>query len=196
MSEPTRLKTRVARPIRGPVKSAAVACLLALCLFGGSCPAGEPGTGINLDRLPRLWRDDDGRERALTEFRGHRVVMTMAYASCHRICPTTMEQLKRMQSAADARGEAIEFLIVGYDPKNDTPAVWHEYRANRRLTRKNWHFLSGSEDATRRLAHLLGFPFWTMEDHVMHDSRAVLFDAAGIERLSLGTASPHWADAL
>jgi cytochrome oxidase Cu insertion factor (SCO1/SenC/PrrC family) len=171
-------------------------CVLAFSLFGRPCPAQEPGTGVNLDRLPRTWRDDDGAVRLLTEFRGHRVVLTMAYATCHRICPGTIEQLKRMQAVADARGEAVDFLIVGYDPKNDSPAVWHDYRLDRRLTRKNWHFLSGTSDATEQLAHQLGFPFWTMEDHVMHDSRAVLFDAAGTQRLALGPATSRWADAL
>lgn len=179
-----------------PRRFALLASFAALGLLGGLCAAQEPGTGVNLERLPRMWRDDDGRELALTGFHGHRVVLTMAYATCHRICPATMEQFTRMQHLADARGEAVDFLIVGYDPKNDSPAVWHEYRLNRRLTRKNWHFLSGSEDATRQLAHQLGFPFWTMEDHVMHDSRAVLFDVDGSQRVALGTAPSRWADAL
>jgi cytochrome oxidase Cu insertion factor (SCO1/SenC/PrrC family) len=181
---------------RAPRKRALLGCLAVLSLLAGASPAQEAGAGLGLDRLPQVWRDDAGKKRTLAEFRGHREHDTMAYASCHRICPATMEQLKRMQAAADRHGEAVEFLVVGYDPANDTPTVWHDYRLSRRLTRENWHFLSGSGESVRRLAQQLGFPFWTMEDHVMHDSRAVIFDADGIERLALGTATSRWADAL
>ena len=171
-------------------------CCTALTLLAGLSSAQELRGEARLDQLPQSWHDDQARDLALTALRGHRVVLTMAYATCHRICPMTIDELKRMQRAVDARGETVEFVIVGYDPKNDSPAVWHQYRLSRRLNRDNWHFLSGSRDATNQLAHQLGFPFWQYEEHVMHESRAVLFDSQGIQRAALGLPTSHWADAL
>jgi protein SCO1/2 len=166
----------------------------ALMLLAGWCAAQEPAAGIDLGQLPQSWRDDRGREIALTALRGRRVVLTMAYANCHFICPMTIENLERMQKAVDALGEKVDFVIVSYDPKTDTPDVWQQYRQSRRLIRDNWYFLSGSREATERLAHQLGFPFWQYDDHVMHESRAVLFDSQGIQRAAFGSDSARWSD--
>jgi protein SCO1/2 len=171
-------------------------CCAALTLPAGLSSAQELRIEAGLDQLPQKWHDDQARDLSLSALRGHRVVLTMAYATCHRICPMAIDELKRMQQAVDARGETVDFVIVGYDPKNDSPAVWHQYRLNRRLNRDNWHFLSGSREATSQLAHQLGFPFWQYEEHVMHESRAVLFDSQGVQRAALGSPTSHWADAL
>jgi protein SCO1/2 len=171
-------------------------CVAALTLLAAWCPAEDRRGSVSLADLPQGWHDDRARDLPLTALLSHRVVLTMAYASCHRLCPTTMDDFKRMQSVVDARGEIVEFVIVGYDPKNDSPAVWHQYRLSRGLNRDNWHFLSGSQAATRQLAHQLGFPFWTYDEHVMHESRAVIFDTTGVQRAVLGSQNARWSDAL
>jgi protein SCO1/2 len=170
--------------------------MLLCCIAMTAFAATEQRTGASLDQLPQTWTNDRAQQLTLATLESHRVVLTMAYSSCHRICPMVIDEFKRMQQRADARGETVEFVIVGYDPKNDSPAVWHQYRLTRRLDRENWHFLSGSSAATRELARQLGFPFWQMDEHVMHESRAVLFDAHGIQKAFLGPPMSHWADAL
>jgi cytochrome oxidase Cu insertion factor (SCO1/SenC/PrrC family) len=152
--------------------------------------------GVNLHQLPQDWREDSGEPLPLARLLGHRVVMTMAYAGCHRVCPAAIEALRQMQQRADARGEVIEFVIVGYDPVNDTPGVWHRFRSNRHLDRANWHFLYGPAAAVERLAGQLGFPFWKYDEHFIHESRAVLFDAQGDERDALVPPAARWPDAL
>jgi len=129
---------------------------------------------VNLGELPQSWHDDRSRDLVLAGLRGHRVILTMAYATCHRLCPATMDEFKRMQRVVDARGEIVDFVIVGYDPKNDSPAVWHQYRLSRGLNRDNWHFLSGSHAATLQLARQLGFPFWDVRR--TRDARAACRD--------------------
>jgi protein SCO1 len=177
-------------------RSTILCCVAALSLLAAWCPAEDIGGSVGLGDLPQGWHDDRARDLALAGLRGHRVVLTMAYAACHRLCPTTMDEFKRMQRVVDARGEIVDFVIVGYDPKNDTPAVWHQYRLSRGLNRDNWHFLSGSQTDTERLARQLGFPFWTYDEHVMHEPRAVIFDASGVQRAVLGSENSRWSDAL
>jgi cytochrome oxidase Cu insertion factor (SCO1/SenC/PrrC family) len=152
--------------------------------------------GARLDLLPQRWTDDLGKELKLSELRGRRVILTMAYASCHYICPMTLDGLLRMQHALDARGERASIIVVGYDPQNDKPSDWHHYRIDHRLGRANWHFLSGSEDVTRDLAWQLGFGFWKYDEHVMHESRVVVFGADGNVQVALTTPTADWPAAL
>jgi cytochrome oxidase Cu insertion factor (SCO1/SenC/PrrC family) len=132
-----------------------------------------------LEQLPGDWLDDSGHNFHLSSLRGHVLVLTMAYASCHRVCPLTMERLKTLQRDFDKSGINAEFVIVGYDPEADDPATWKQYRRTRHLTRGNWHFLVGRRTAVEQTARQLGFEFWRYDRHVMHDSRIVYFNEHG-----------------
>jgi len=123
--------------------------------------------------------DDSGASRALTEWRGKPIVIAMAYGACRSICSTTLRVLEEVQAAADRRGEALAFIVVGIDPAEDTPQDWARYRQLRKLTRGNWSFLSGTPEATRRLAQFLGVRFWRYDEHVMHDFKLLRLDADG-----------------
>jgi len=151
---------------------------------------------VGLAQLPQRWLEDDGRTLAIDSLAGRRVVLTMAYARCHVVCPQAVRQLQQMQSLLDSRGERVDFVIIGYDPDNDRPSDWRVYRADRHLNRSNWHFLSGSRTDTERLARQLGFDFWRYDEHVMHDARAVVFDVRGELQLALGPETKSWASAL
>ena len=180
---------------RVALKSATLLCSAMLAVVPAWCAAKEVRRSVSLEELPQSWHEDSGQDFSLASLHGRRVVFTMAYASCHRICPLTIDGLRRLQRLADARGEAVEFVIVGYDPVNDDPRVWREYRLSRRLNRANWHFLNGPVAAVEQLARQLGFPFWKYDEHVMHESRAVLFDTQGLERAVLGSRISQWPDA-
>lgn len=168
----------------------------ALVLIAGMCSAQSAGSPVPMTQLPQQWQDDRGHEISLSSLEGHRVVITMAYARCHFICPMTIAHLSDMQRAADARGETVEFVVVGYDPKNDKPAEWRQYRRTRGLNRDNWFFLTGSVGGTAQLARRLGFTFWKYDDHVIHESRAILFNSQGLPQAELSSTTKHWDDAL
>jgi cytochrome oxidase Cu insertion factor (SCO1/SenC/PrrC family) len=184
----------VARPLR--TLPARMALAAALALGSVVAAAGAAPGGARLADLPQHWLDDDGRELALARLTGQRVLLTMAYASCHKICPVTIDSLKKVQRALDARGEQAQIVVVGYDPANDDPAVWRQYRSSRHLNRANWHFLTGSAQDTERLARTLGFDFWKYDEHVMHGSRVLVFDADGAPQSAFGPETPDWAAAL
>lgn len=156
-----------------------LAALLVWLLAGAALHAAPQQQAGVLESLPRVWRDDAGGWFDLHALGNRPVVLTMAYATCHRICPMTMQQLQRLQESFEVRGVAAEFVIVGYDPETDDAAAWRRYRRNRHLTRANWHFLVGSPQQVSRFARVLGFEFWKADDHVMHDSRIVRLDPQG-----------------
>jgi cytochrome oxidase Cu insertion factor (SCO1/SenC/PrrC family) len=169
-----------------------VALLCAALLSAGGATAADIG-GARLDQLPQHWRDEQGQALALTDLIGHRVILSMAYTRCHSICPATLGQMLRMQAALDARGEQASFVIVGYDPDNDEPASWRQYRLNRHLARSNWHFLTGTPRTIRQLARQLGFEFWAYDSHIMHDSRIVVFNNQGLVSGATGPGVADWS---
>lgn len=150
---------------------------LLLLVLPAAAPAGA--TTSQLATLPALWRDDQGQSFDLHSLQGHVVVLTMAYASCHRICPISIGRLQQLQLDFDRRGTSAEFVIIGYDPEADDAATWHQYRASRHLMRSNWHFLVGTRPMVEQTARQLGFGFWKYDAHVMHDLRILHFDERG-----------------
>jgi protein SCO1/2 len=164
----------------------------AACLLAASGATAAPAIAARIEQVPQQWRDDDGRVATFADWAGRRIVLTMAYAECRKICPATFGTLQRLQRQLDARGEAAEIVVVGYSPGTDGPAAWHRYRARHGLLRANWHFLSGSRGDTERLARLLGFGFWTYDEHVLHDARIVVFDAQGSLRIEGEPGTTDW----
>src|SRR5260221_7490247 len=86
--------------------------------------------------------------------------------------------MRKMQEILARQGRDVAFVVVSYDPARDSPAEWRRYREARRLP-ASWHFLSGAEADTRRLADFLEMKYWIYDEHVMHDFRIVVFDADG-----------------
>jgi len=154
----------------------------ALMLLGLSAawPAAAGASAIRLAELPAAWTDDSGQAFDLHTLEGHAVVLTMAYATCHRVCPMTIRRLQQVQREYDLRGTRAEFVVIGYDPDNDDAAAWRQYRRSRHLTRNNWHFLIGTRAAVEQAARQLGFEFWRYDQHVVHDSRVLYFDERGM----------------
>jgi cytochrome oxidase Cu insertion factor (SCO1/SenC/PrrC family) len=156
----------------------------------------RPALGL-LGELPAEWRDDRGRALRLDSLYGQRVILTMAYATCHRICPVTMRNLEQLQRELDARHSAATFVVVGYDPDADDPQAWHQFRTRRHLLRDNWLFLSGrSNQQVRTLATRLGFDFWKYDEHVIHEGRVVVLDAQGQLQSSFGPGAALDAEAI
>jgi cytochrome oxidase Cu insertion factor (SCO1/SenC/PrrC family) len=156
-----------------------IALLLLVVALPGVRPTRAYASATGLAGLPPAWLDDRGQPFDLRTLQGHAVVLTMAYATCHRVCPMTMRRLEQMQRDFDRRGTRAEFLVIGYDPDRDDAAAWHQYRATRHLTRSNWHFLVGTRAAVEQTARQLGFEFWKYDEHVMHDTRVLYFDERG-----------------
>jgi protein SCO1 len=169
---------------------------LSLSLHSAASQIAPAASSVMVDRLPASWRDDRGGTLRLTELHGRQIFVTMAYTSCHQVCPQTMARLTDLQRALDARGASAEFLIVSYDPRNDDPAAWRRYRVTHRLLRDNWHFLTGTAADTRQLARLLGFQFWNYDEHVVHDYRIVLLNGDGALSGVIDSAHGAWEDLL
>jgi len=168
-----------------PAPKYLIAALLAVL----SASAGAGGWTLGPDLRDHRWVDSDGGELRLSRLRSPLIVMTMAYTTCRRVCSTTTLVLSDIQKRLEAMKIDADFVVVGLDPENDSPADWRDYRSQHKLNRENWHFLSGDAQSTRKLARGLDLSFWTYHDHIVHDFRIVLFDAQWQQ-----VGEVNWAD--
>jgi cytochrome oxidase Cu insertion factor (SCO1/SenC/PrrC family) len=150
-------------------------CALASVL---ACTA-APVAAQDLLRDRSAWLTDQSRPFSLEALRGRATVVTMAYGACRRICSTSLRLMENLQALADERGLDLNFVVIGLNPEQDKPADWAAFRAERKLSRANWQFLSGDAAATRRMAQQLGVHYWRYDEHVMHDFRIVLVSQTG-----------------
>jgi cytochrome oxidase Cu insertion factor (SCO1/SenC/PrrC family) len=153
--------------------------LLLVMLLVSTALVGRSAVAQDLYGLPAQWTDERMQRFELKDLQGSWTVLTMAYGACRRICATSLRTLEQVQALADAQGTALNFIVVGLDPAQDKPADWAALRQERRLTRANWRFLSGSADSTRVLAQRLGVRYWRYGEHTMHDYRVVLIAPDG-----------------
>ncbi len=143
------------------------------------CGAALPAGAVNLYRDDIRLTDDHGAAVTLADWRGRPAVLTMEYSGCRFTCSALVSWLKAAQAAADARGRALDFIVISLDPQNDTPAAWTRYRRSRGLERSNWHFLTAAGRDTPVLARRLGIAYWREEEHIVHDFKLLRVDAAG-----------------
>lgn len=104
--------------------------------------------------------DQDGKKLGLDAFRGHRVLVSMFYASCPYACPTLISDIRRLERRLSPAARAdLRVLLVSFDPERDTPSALLELMKTRDLDRSRWALCTTSPDSTRDLAAVLGIKF-------------------------------------
>lgn len=173
------------------MKRAALVALVGL--YGTWCGAASPDvlstSAINVYNLSAQWVDEDGISGSLGRWKGHRLLLTMAYSQCREICVYTLQRVAELQQSAERNGQPIEVAVVSYDPRVDSPATWTIYRRHHHFTRGDWHFLTGDLQATQKFAKDLQFPFWLYDEHVVHDFQILLVGPDGRIERTLNWAS-------
>jgi protein SCO1/2 len=127
------------------------------------------------------WQDDSGAQVKLEKYKGHFIVMTMAYTACTAACPLTVERLRSLEKKLADKTDRVEFVLVTFDPSRDSPQALASYKEKHNLKSKHWHFLSGTEQDTRMLAHLLEIAYEKnpKTGEIMHSNKIILLDREG-----------------
>ena len=142
-------------------------------------------------------RGADGRERALSAFRGKPLLVNFLYTGCHRICPNSTLALRSAIDGMRDRFPSDQFHVVsiGFDLPNDSPEAMRDYARTRRIDVSNWEFLSPREADVTALSDAFGFSFAPTAAGFDHTLQVSVVDAGGrIYRQVLGDA--FTADAL
>src|SRR5580693_854179 len=107
---------------------AGIACLLlGSAQLQRTAPAAEAAVD-NLYNLPFDWHDEHGEPARLEQWRGHTVMLTMAYSTCREVCSYALHRLEQLQRSAELAGVAVDIVVVSYDPSIDGPGSWSNYR--------------------------------------------------------------------
>lgn len=174
-------------PLRPPLLAA---LLLVLSACGGrasariDAPVAEAppaAADFSVYELEARWKDQDGRDRALTSLGGRVQVVAMVYTHCTHTCPAIVAEMKRLEAAlpAEERGR-VGFVLVSLDPRRDTPEQLERFATSMRLDPAAWTLLTGGADEVREMAVLLGIRYRPEADaQISHSNTYVVLDVDG-----------------
>lgn len=116
-----------------------------------------------------------GKTVSLKELRGKPVVISMAYTSCAYACPMILAQMQQLEKELQAKGKKdVQFVLVSFDPKKDTPNVMKDYAEKRKLS-SQWKLFTAQDDkAPREIANLLDIKYKKMENGMDYDHSFVI----------------------
>ncbi|MBD3649700.1 MAG: SCO family protein [Pseudomonadales bacterium] len=123
----------------------------------------------------------NGEEISLSVFEGHPVLVSMFYASCPHVCPTTIANIKRIESrlSAEQRKE-LRVLMVSVDAERDTPQKLRELVDRHQVDTDRWTFATPIAGGVRKVAAVLGVKYRKLPDGEFNHSTMIgLLDANG-----------------
>jgi len=121
--------------------------------------AGKP-TDRSLYQLESTWTSDVGRKVKLSVLRGRPQILAMFFSNCEYACPILVNEMKKLEAALPKDVLAkVDFLLVSFDTRRDTPEALAAYRRKEHLATERWTLLRGENDDVRELAALLGINY-------------------------------------
>lgn len=134
------------------------AAVLAIGLVGMSSSIGTAADwrGVEGTFPDTVVTDQNGQTHRFTDLIRDRVVaINFVFTECSTICGPQTALFRGLQTRAAASGVDVTLISVSIDPRRDTPGVLKAY-ARQFDAGPGWYFLTGSEDALRRLVRSLG----------------------------------------
>jgi protein SCO1/2 len=160
-------------------------------------PAGKP-TDRSLYQLDSTWTSDVGRKVKLSVLRGRPQVAAMFFSNCEYACPILVNDMRKPEAALPKDVLAkVDFALVSFDTKRDTPEALAAFRKKERLPVASWTLLRGENDDVRELAALLGINYvQDARGQFAHTNMITLLNAEGeiaFQQAGLGQGSPALA---
>lgn len=137
---------------------------------------------LSLYQSSAKWKDEKNNTFSLSDMKGKKIVLAMAYTSCQGTCPMIVSKLKKIEKLFNEKNIKVDVIIITFDPKFDTPERnFSFYREKMSLNKDNWHFLNGSENETRKMSMLLGIKYAVnpQSKAIIHDNKIILINEAG-----------------
>lgn len=116
--------------------------------------------------LDLVFRDESGAPVALKTYFGRRpVVLSLVYYECPMLCTMVLNGLlKSLRAIQLEAGRDFEVVTVSFDP-SETPELaaakkqTYVERYGRPAGKSGWHFLTGDNEAIRKLTQAVGFRY-------------------------------------
>lgn len=126
-------------------------------------------------------RDREGREVALSSYRGKPLIVNFVFSGCFQVCPTSTRDLRAAVRAMRDRFGPNQFqvLSIGFDQPTDSPLAMKMFAAQLRIDEPNWEFLSPRAEDVAALTDAFGFRFRPSPAGFDHTVQVSMLDAGG-----------------
>lgn len=151
----------------------------------------QPGDSVPDTKLT----DQDGRQIALTDFRGSALAVTFIYTRCPlpQYCPLMdrrFAEVQKMAAADPALAGKIRLLSVSFDPKFDRADTLAAHAKKLGADPKVWRFATADEAIVDRLAAAFRINVIREKDGtITHNLRTAVIDPSGHVQYILGDNS-------
>lgn len=148
----------------------------------------QPGDSVPDTKLT----DQDGREIALTDFKGSAMAVTFIYTRCPlpQYCPLMdrrFAEVQKMAAADPALAGKIRLLSVSFDPKFDRSETLAAHAKKLGADPKVWRFATATEEIVDRFAAGFGVNVIREKDGtITHNLRTAVIDPSGRVQYILG----------
>ena len=109
-------------------------------------------------QLTDSFQTQNNKSVTLSFLKGKPTVLGMIFTHCDYACPRLTADIKNIEEKLKPGDDKINFVLVSFDTKRDTPTQLKKYASELNLD-KNWTLLHGSEEAVRTLSVLLNVQF-------------------------------------
>jgi protein SCO1/2 len=130
--------------------------------------------------------DQDGKPRALSSLRGHRVALTFMYVRCPLpdFCPLMDRNFAAVQKSIAAAPDLadVRLVSVSFDPAFDTPAVLKQHAQTLGADPARWTFVTGTPEEIATLTRRFGVLVERSEQNaieITHNLRTAVIDPEG-----------------
>jgi cytochrome oxidase Cu insertion factor (SCO1/SenC/PrrC family) len=94
--------------------------------------------------------DSAGRKVTHETLKGRPAIVAFVFTRCTGPCPQVTGSMKKLYDRT--MNDAIRLVTISVDPEYDTPEVLAEYAKNIGADGERWLFLTGTQDAVRKVA--------------------------------------------
>ena len=91
-----------------------------------------------------------------------------------------MRWLRGIDEAFREEGKPIEFVLVSFDWRNDTPKNLAKFRKREELDPERWHLNTGEPLHVDLLANWMGLSYQDLGNHMLHGTKILLLDSDGL----------------
>jgi protein SCO1/2 len=132
-------------------------------------------------------RDQEGRPRKLSDWRGRALAVTFVYTRCPLpdFCPLLDRRFAEIQRAIAADPnlrDRAHLASISFDPARDTPDVIRAHAKARGADPKTWSYLTGTKAAIDRVTSRFGVSTIDEKDtaqSITHNLRTAIVDPQG-----------------
>ncbi|MEO6348399.1 MAG: SCO family protein [Aquaticitalea sp.] len=136
-------------------------CNMDLRQIGSEVETKDPATpnkisDMSIYNLPSAWKNQNGEDVQMIDFKGDVLVMVMIYTSCKAACPRLVADMRTIESKLpqSTKGK-VKMILVSIDPNTDTPKRLKEFAKENVMDEEPWTFLTSTEENTREFAAVL-----------------------------------------